>query len=288
MSLEAALWTLTTMFAGGVQVFLQKVIAHEGRSNGLNGAFMYAGPTGVALVALLFVGIPTAWQMVTLYAVLSGAVYSIGNYVRVESFKYIDTVLYLPLNKVLGPLLVIAGSLLFLGESLTRWQVLGVAFSVCVPLLLISSTEKHRQNNLKLGLLFLVASTALMSASYIFNKPGLALDQSVFFFMFVSQATGFVLSMAFHLRSNKNESHLASLTKRRDWELGALTMVISVIALYALLKAISIGQLSLVYTIQAHYILIPIILSVWWYGEHINARKLFAVVVSFLAIGLLI
>jgi hypothetical protein len=40
--------------------------------------------------------------------------------------------------------------------------------------------------------------------------------------------------------------------------------------------------------IHAHYILVPIILSIWWYGEHINTRKVAAVVLSFLAISLLI
>ena len=52
--------------------------------------------------------------------------------------------------------------------------------------------------------------------------------------------------------------------------------------------ALSTGLVSIVYIIQAHYILIPIVLSVWWYRDHINVRKFIAVVVSFFAITLLV
>lgn len=288
MGLEAALWTLAATLIGGVQAFLQKVVAREGRSSGLNGAFMYAGPGVAALVALPFVGVPVSWQMVVLYAFFSGSIYAAGNYLRIESLKHIDTVIFFPLNKVFGPLLVLAGSIFFLGETLTNLQLLGVVLSITVPLLLISGREKHRQNNLSFGLVLLAASTVLVSASTILTKLGLSFDPSVLFMMGISQMVAFTVSMAIHVRSHADESHVASLSKWRDWQIGLLTAIISVFALYALFKAMSLGQLSLVYTIHAHYILIPIVLSVWWYGDHINARKLAAVVVSFLAITLLI
>ena len=58
-------------------------------------------------------------------------------------------------------------------------------------------------------------------------------------------------------------------------------------AFYLLLLAFHLGQISLVYTIHAHYILIPIFLSVWWYGEHMNLRKFAAVVLSCVTLTLL-
>lgn len=286
--MEAALWTLAATLIGGLASFVQKVIAHERRSSALNGMFMYAGPSIAALVALPFLGVPISWQLVTLYSVLMGVIYAVGNYLRIEGLKHIDSVIFFPLNKVFGPPLVIAASIIFLGESLTWIQLIGVVLSITVPLLLISRSEKHRQNNLTLGLILLAISTVLIAASQVIAKVGLTLDQSIFFMMGISQIAGFIVSMGIHVYSHTEENHMASFAKRRDWELGILSAVLSVFALYALFKAISIGQLSLVYTIHAHYILIPIILSVWWYGEHINFRKFAAVVVSFLAIALLI
>ena len=56
---------------------------------------------------------------------------------------------------------------------------------------------------------------------------------------------------------------------------------------YLLLLAIHGSDLSLVYSINAHYILIPIILSIWYYKEHWNAQKVFAITLSLLALFLL-
>ncbi len=288
MGLEATLWTLAATFIGGFASFVQRVVAREGRSSALNGAFMYAGPSVVALIALPFIGVPISWQIVALYSITMGVIYAVGNYTRIEGLRHIDSVIFFPLNKVFGPLLVIAASIVFLGESLTGLQLIGVIFSITVPLLLISQSEKHRQNNLTLGLIFLAISTVLVAVSQVLAKVILTVDPSVIFMMGVSQLTGFAVSMGIHARSHTEENHVASFSQRRDWELGILSAILSVFALYSLFKAISLGQLSLVYTIHAHYILIPIILSVWWYGEHINFRKLAAVVVSFLAIALLI
>lgn len=288
MGLEAALWTLAATLIGGFASFLQKVIAHEGRSSGLNGVFMYAGPCIASIIAMPFLGVPLSWQMIVVYSVIGGGIYGVGNYLRIEGLKNIDSVIYFPLSKVLGPLLVIAASILFLSESLTVLQAVGVTLSICVPLLLISGSEKYRQNNLRLGLILVVASTVLISISQVLTKLGLSLDPTLFFMMGVSQGVALLVSMGIHVRSHTDETHFASLSQRRDWELGILSAILSVFALYTLFKAISLAPLSLVYTIHAHYILVPIILSVWWYGEHINMRKLLAVVVSFLAIGLLI
>ena len=207
MGTEAVLWTLAATLIGGFAAFLQKVIAHEGRSSGLNGAFMYAGPCIASLIALPFLGIPLSWQMIVVYSVIGGGIYAVGNYLRIEGLKNIDSVIYFPLNKVLGPLLVIAASILFLGESLTWLQSIGVAFSITVPLLLISHGEKHRQNNLTLGLILVAGSTALISVSQVLTKLGLTLDPSLFFMMGISQGMAFVVSMGIHVRSHADESH---------------------------------------------------------------------------------
>ncbi len=58
-------------------------------------------------------------------------------------------------------------------------------------------------------------------------------------------------------------------------------------AFYLLLLAINGGDLSLVYSINAHYILIPIILSIWYYKEHWNTQKVIAIALSLVALVLL-
>jgi uncharacterized membrane protein len=54
------------------------------------------------------------------------------------------------------------------------------------------------------------------------------------------------------------------------------------------MQAMAIAPLSIVYTIHAHYILIPIIFSVIYYKEHMDLRKFLAVLISMIAIAFLI
>jgi len=55
----------------------------------------------------------------------------------------------------------------------------------------------------------------------------------------------------------------------------------------ALVYAFESGPLSIVYTVQSLYILIPIVLSIIFYNEHWNLRKLIAIMLSIAALALL-
>jgi len=54
-----------------------------------------------------------------------------------------------------------------------------------------------------------------------------------------------------------------------------------------IMLAFAEGTLSIVYTVQSLYILIPIILSIIIYKEHWNARKVVAIILSIAALALL-
>ncbi len=277
-------WTLAATLLAGIQLFFQKVVAQEKRDSAFNGLMMYS-ISGVLAAVLLFVGqaVPTEWKLIALFGLLSGATHSLGNFIRIEGLKYIDSVIYFPINKVLGPVLVVFGGVLIFSESLSTQQYIGIVCSLTVPLLLISSIEHLRQNNLRYGIWFVVISTTLTSISILLTKRVIGLDLNVLFLLATTQIAGVVSSGALLVRKKRSLSHL----DRRDVLLGLVAGLLGFASYFALLKALSTGLISIVYVIQAHYILIPIILSVWWYKEHINMRKIIAVAVSFLAIGLL-
>jgi drug/metabolite transporter (DMT)-like permease len=67
-----------------------------------------------------------------------------------------------------------------------------------------------------------------------------------------------------------------------------MSSIIAVCSFGTFMKALSLSPLSLLYTIHAHYILIPIIFSVFYYKEHIDRKKVFAVFLSMIAIAFLI
>lgn len=288
MDTAAFWWAIAATVLAGVQIFTQKIVAQEGRDSAFNGVWGYGISALLAGVSVLVAyGIPHNWLSIAALSLFAGFVHGIGSYARIESLKYIDTVIYFPINKVLGPIVVVAGGVWWFGDNLTLQQYIGIALSLSVPLLLVSSAEKHRQTNLQLGLVLLVISTLLTAFSGLLGKEGTTIDTTILFFMCLSQFAGAISSLLIYLKQKGLRGIRFSANDRRDFFLGGLNGVLQFLSFYSFLKAISLGLISIVYVIHAHYILIPIILSVWWYKEHINLRKLMAVIVSCLAIGLL-
>lgn len=280
------LWTLAATFVAGIQVFLSKVIAHERRDAAFNGLMMYGVSGLIAFAILFFHPWPHVWLLAGLFALADGALHAIGNYIRIKSLHHIDSVIYFPINKVLGPLLVVIAGVAWFGDSLSLTQYIGIFFSLMVPILLLSAVEHHRQNNLPAGLTMLVQSTVLTSVSILLGKQALLYTSDVLFVVGIAQIAGTAISGSI-LLSQRGIRAIVSHVDKRDVFLGLVSGAIGFVAVFTLFKALSTGLVSLVYVIQAHYILIPIILSVWWYKEHINVRKVIAILVSSIAIILL-
>ncbi|MDO8514623.1 MAG: EamA family transporter [bacterium] len=282
------LWTLGSTVLAGLTLFIQKVVAEEGRSSAFNGFLMYGASGAFALVLLLVQhDMPAQWPLVVFFGLMGGAVHGLGNFIRIESLKYIDSVLFFPLNKILGPLLVVIGGVALFADPLTMMQYIGIGLSLTVPLLLVSSVEHQRQKNLPLGLKLLLVSTILTACSLLLIKQGLLYGSAVLLMLCASQLAGTIASAGILLKQHGAGFSMIAHADRRDVSLGLLSAFFGLFSAYALFEALSTGLVSLVYVIQAHYILIPIILSVWWYHDHINLRKFAAVMVSFLAITLL-
>lgn len=288
MDQATLVWTLASTLFAGVALFVQKVVAEEGRSSAFNGFLMY-GLSGIFAIAV-FVSLqelPAQWQLIVMFGLVAGAVHGLGNFIRIESLKHIDSVLFFPLNKMFGPLLVVIGGVLFFSDPLTLKQYVGIALSLTVPLLLVSSVENARQKNLSRGLYMLVASTTLSAVSMLLSKQGLSYEAAVLLMLCSSQVAGAVASAAILLKQHGAGFSMIAHADRKDIYLGFASAFFGFISAFALFQALNTGLVSIVYVIQAHYILIPIILSVWWYKAHINFRKLTAVAVSFLAVSLL-
>ncbi len=283
MDTTTLLWTLAATLFAGLQTFSQKVAAQEKRDSAFNGFMMYAVSGSLAVTFLIFQPpLSDVWPLIALFGLAAGAAHALGNYIRLEALKHIDSVIYFPLNKVLGPLLVLIGGVYIFGDKLSVVQMIGVVCSISVPLLLISGAEHTRQSDLRRGLWFVVISTTLTSVSMLLTKQGLLYSSDIFFFLVMSQVAGVVSSTAIFIHKEKSFAHL---TMRDVW-LGVASGTLGFMAYATLLIALTTGLVSIVYVIQAHYILIPILLSIWWYKEHINIRKILAVVLSLTAIGL--
>lgn len=283
----AFIWALVATVMAGIQVFSQKVVAHERRDSAFNGVLGFgisALISGVAFVTVF--EFPAQLTTVVLISAFSGILMCASAYYRIESLKHLDSVIYFPINKVLGPLAVVFIGIFFLQERLSAMQILGVLLSVSVPLLLISSSEEHRQRNLRLGLIFLVVSTVLAAITAPMQKVVTNHTSELFLPVFIWQTTAAIGSI-FLYQLLQRQSLKRHVFDRRDLQLGFINGVLQFFSSFAFIKAISLGLVSIFYVIHAHYILIPIILSVLLYGDHVNMRKFAAIVVSLFAITLL-
>jgi drug/metabolite transporter (DMT)-like permease len=281
------LWTLAATATAGIQIFISKIIAHEHRDAAFNGVMQYGVSGAVAALVLLAHPWPKAWVIGALLAMAAGGIHAWSSYVRIHSLRFIDSVIYFPLNKLLGPLLVVMFGVLWFGDSFAPLQYLGIGLSLTVPLLLVSGAEHHRQKNLTRGLILMALATTFSSVSVIMVKESLLQTPDVLFTMSAAQIVGAFSSFLILYRERGMRSIVSHIDRRDIW-LGLVAGFLAFASVYTLFKALSTGLVSLVYVIQAHYILIPIILSVWWYREHINARKMIAVAVSCFAIALLL
>lgn len=290
MDTTTLMWTLAATVFAGLHIFAGKVVAQKKLNAAWNNIITYAiaGPTFLFCFLLTGEVLPVYWQEISAFALAAGATYAISAYTRIEALRFIDTVIFFPLSKILAPLIAVCGGMFFFHETLTPFNMLGVALSICVPILLIQKSEHARQSNLKFGIILMVISTVTATATHLLAKGAVTLSGGeIFFYMGVAQCAGLFISLAL-LKQEEHRAKEKYKHTKQDYLYGILSSLLGMASYIALMKALSTGQISLVYTIQAHYIVIPIILSVWFYKEHMDMRKFIAVALSMAAIGLLI
>ncbi len=164
-------------------------------------------------------------------------------------------------HKLIGVLLAIAAAFI-----LMQWRFRPLNFSRGIALALIS---------------MIASAGAALAAKFVFISEG---EISIFGFMIISNLTNLILAT---LRSAfiKEKVSLSSINISLGW--GVVIGLLNFFGFTAFLLAIKYGDLSLVASINNLYILIPVLLSAWFYGEQLTLRKQFAVVVSIIALILI-
>lgn len=289
MSTEAIFWILAATILAGVHTSIGKIISSKKINSSINSALTFL------VSAFIFSICAFVWQeplpkdvwLIFGLAFASGAVYGVSFIARIQALNYIDSVLFFPINKILGPIITVFMGVFLFSESLTHTQIFGVIVSIFVPLLLISKHEKIRQTNLNIGLLLVVLATVTGTFQAYFLKTAFNIHHYIFLIIALTQFFAFVSSCIIFLY-NQKKTEVKFEFAVHDFKYGVFSGLVGSLSFASFSKALSIAPISLVYTIHAHYILIPILFSVIYYKEHMDIRKLLAVVLSMLAIGFLV
>lgn len=286
------IFALLSLVFAGLQSFAQKFAAEKRYE-------IYLISTWSALISSVFaLGLFLATASLREFPVLfwwlglaSGLLFIAFSITRLESLQFIDAAIFFPLYKVVGPALVAAFGIFLLGEKISFSEFIGIVLSCLVPLLLITRDEHHRQKNLKLGLILMLISTSLAAIAAAVNGIAVKANAELALpLVVIANGCAAIFGIALYARRHRAKNVLASILSHstKPMLLTALTIgLMQLGSFYFLLLAIAGNDLSLAYSVNAHYILIPVLLSVWFYKEHWNKQKALALVISMLALILL-
>lgn len=207
---------------------------------------------------------------------------SVGS--RAKSLENIDTVIFYPIYKTLGPILATIASIYFFHESLNLQEWLGIWVWIVVPLLLITRTENRIQKNLFLWILFILVTVAFTSIASAMPKIIQVRSLDIDSFLLSAFCIGTIFSFGFSQFHKKKQVEAKKQASIYFW---MWLWLCHFGAMYLFSHAL-VWNFAIVYTINSFSILIPIVLSIIFYGEHFNLKKWIVIVLSIVSILLFI
>lgn len=284
-------YAIISAVSGGIYIFTTKVAVERGYDGVIFNTF---GSIISSVILFGVTAIVSDFKGLTLlaigFALVNALAYMIGNFVRYDVLRCIDTAIFYPLYKTFSPILAIGVGILYFSEQFSTMEWIGLVMSLTVPLLLITHAEKARQKDLVRGLKLLFVACLLAAASASVLKLSADIVSNIWLFAACTHAltVGVGVSVLF---SKKNSTEIIDQL-RNTFDAKYLILILIMGVTFAgsfafFMLALEAGTLSLVYTIQSLYILIPIVLSIIFYNEHWNSRKILAIILSIVALAFL-
>lgn len=282
---------LVSAVMGGLYIFTTKVAAER------NYDIVLLSTMSVVLAAITFFFVTLAVSdfhgvnRFMLMAVLVNAItYMWVNVLRHNAMQCMDTAIYYPIYKTLTPALTVLVGIFWFAETFTAVESVGLILGLLVPLLLITRSENTRQKDLGRGLRLLLFAAVLAVIATAFVKIGTDHTDNTWLFITLIDSGLAVFGFMILFFQNNKQPLGARLAASRDKKFVALLLwmsVLQVISFSAFVFAIDAGPLGIIYTINSLYIIVPIVLSIIFYNEHWNVRKIVAIVLSVAALALL-
>ena len=206
---------------------------------------------------------------------------------RSVSLRNIDTVIFYPIYKTISPIIITFISLFLFQESLNFQEALGIGVWIFVPLLLITRTENKIQKNLLKWLIFvaITAGVSVIASSMpkIAHVYSLDIDTFLLYGFFI----GTLLSKIILLFQKQQVTINLEEKQKAPLYFWCILWLLHFGGMYFFIHAMA-WNLAIVFTLQSFFILIPIILSIIFYGEHFNLKKGIVIALSIISILLFI
>lgn len=285
------IFAVASALIGGFGAFANKITAQRKYDSEL--VLLINAITSIVILfplAIFFEGYSVVSPALFFLVLISGMIATSTALMKVYALHYIDSAIFLPLFKVVGPIIVIGFGVLFFNESFTSREWFGLMVSLLVPLLLISKMERLRQNNLNLGIILIFVAAAVSSVIAVLQKYATEIAEAPLWIVAFSSLGMFVSSTLYYFYKHRRRSLeiIRGNFSKGVFMVGMVRTVFAGGGFYLTILAYTYGgPLGVVYTINSLYILPPIILAIVFYNEHWNMRKVFAIVLSIAALALL-
>lgn len=244
-------------------------------------------------VVMVLLSLPAVWLQDSVFAsrlafvgaLLQGGLFYIAATCRWEALKRGTPgyVVY-PIVQSSTPLIVILSALLFTEWSTIRQPhiIAGIAMAIAATYVLAEwhSNAPHLKEGLILAVIAAVASTgATLAAKFAFSS---AFSGTVFSFIAVSNLAGVVVA-GLHTFSTMPPARLGT----RDWLWGFAIGALNFGGLALFLQALRYGELSLVASVGALSLLVPIVCGAIFDAERLALRQELALLFSLVSLLLL-
>ncbi|MDQ2932908.1 MAG: EamA family transporter [bacterium] len=209
-----------------------------------------------------------------LYTSLWGIGYTAYLLFQMQILKKLDTSESFPITSLGSLILVVIIGVVFFKDILSVLQVCGIIFTIIV-IGFYNHSKKHI--TFSNGLIPIALSIILLSASTKFLQKYGAITTELNNFIFWQLFFAFVASVFFFFLSRKSDL----LPKKWDSQIiiwAILLGVFNFIGTAEVMKALSVGPFSLVYTIVSFYILVSSIIAWKFFGEKLTRHKIIFIV----------
>lgn len=276
---------LISLFCYGITHFLYKVSA-EKRCNTAWTSFSFMLTVAVLSSILFFVfkESVTNIYLLLLIAFINATTFFTSTITGIEALKHIPTTVAYPLIR-LSTAVVVIFSILYFKDKLSFYQIIGIVLAFVVILILTRQNykEKIKHKDFRLGIILIVIAFVASAATTIVQKFA-AMMVNKFGYIAISYIynTFFSLGLRKKLQTEReNPNHRNALV------IGFFIGLFNFAGFYSILKAYSLGPLSLIASISSLSFAIAIFLSVLIYKEELTTRRLIGIILTIIAVILL-
>ena len=201
-----------------------------------------------------------------------------------ESLKYIESTIFFPIHKVINYFVALFVWMLIFDEYLWNFWYIALILAIFMVLLLTDNENKKAQINYKKWIFYLILSNIAVWFSSSINKYFSSINFDIPTYIFLSSIVWCV-----YMLTTKKGAHIESDKKIHKKELKF--WIIKWLSLYwwfwLLLLSLKWWEFVLVNIIFSSSIFIPIILSIIFYKEVVNLKKILAFMLFLVIIVLL-